>query len=65
MFGRALGAVRLGDAAAAQADIDKIAALREAHLKANQPYWAEQVEVQLPAVRAWSQRRGATTRHSS
>jgi hypothetical protein len=55
-FARALGAPRLGDAAAAQADIDKIAALREAHLKASQPYWAEQVEVQLLAARAWSQR---------
>jgi tetratricopeptide (TPR) repeat protein len=55
-FARALGYARLGDAAAAQADIDKIAALREAHLKANQPYWAEQVEVQLLAARAWAQR---------
>jgi tetratricopeptide (TPR) repeat protein len=55
-FARALGFARLGDTAAAQADIDKIAALREAHLKANQPYWAEQVEVQLLAARAWTAR---------
>jgi len=55
-FARALGASRLGEVAAAQADIDKIAALREAHLKANQPYWAEQVEVQLLAARAWTAR---------
>jgi tetratricopeptide (TPR) repeat protein len=52
-FARALGAARLGDAAAAQADMAKLGTLREAHAKANQPYWAEQVEVQLLAVRAW------------
>ena len=51
-FARALGAARLGDVAAAQADIARLGALREAHLKANQPYWAEQVEVQVLAARA-------------
>ena len=52
-FARALGAARLGDVAPAQADIARLGALRDAHAKANQPYWAEQVEVQLLAARAW------------
>ena len=54
-FARAMGAARLGDVVAAQADITKLGALREAHLKANQPYWAEQVEVQVLAARAWTE----------
>ncbi len=52
-FARALGAARSGDLAAAQADIAKLNELREGLLKANQGYWAEQVEVQILAARAW------------
>ena len=58
-FARAMGKARSGDAAGAQADIDKMMALREGLLKANQGYWAEQVEVQIIAARAWqAQARG-------
>jgi tetratricopeptide (TPR) repeat protein len=53
-FARALGAARGGDAAAAQADIEKLKALREGLLKANQAYWAEQVEVQVLGAQAWT-----------
>src|SRR5204862_15030 len=52
-FARAIGAARSGDAAAAQADIDKLKQLREGLLAGRQPYWAEQVEIQVLAATAW------------
>ena len=52
-FARAMGAARSGDAAAAQADIDKLKQLREGLLAASQPYWAEQVEIQVLGATAW------------
>ena len=52
-FARAIGAARSGDAAAAQADIEKLIGVREGLVKANQSYWAEQVEVQVLAAQAW------------
>ena len=55
-FARAMGAGRLGDAAAAQADIAKLKELRASLLKADQGYWAEQVEVQVLGAQAWATR---------
>ena len=52
-FARALGAARSGDFGAAQADIAKLKELREGLEKANQSYWAEQVEVQILGAQAW------------
>jgi len=52
-FARAMGAARSGDLTAAQADIDKLKQLREGLEKANQSYWAEQVEVQILGAQAW------------
>src|SRR5207237_836292 len=52
-FARAVGAARSGDPAAAQADIDKLKQLREGLLAASQPYWAEQVEIQVLGATAW------------
>ncbi len=52
-FARALGAARSDDLAAAQADIDRLKELRAALEKANQPYWAGQVETQVLAAQAW------------
>lgn len=52
-FARALGAARSGDVTAAQADIEKLNGVREGLLKANQSYWAEQVEVQILAAQGW------------
>jgi tetratricopeptide (TPR) repeat protein len=52
-FARAMGAARSGDAASAQADIEKLKQLREGLLKANQSYWAEQIEVQVLGAQAW------------
>ena len=53
-FARALGAARSGDLIVAQADIDKLKDLRAGLLKADQGYWAEQVEVQVLAAQAWT-----------
>ena len=53
-FARAMGAARSGDPAAAQADIEKLKQLREGLLKANQGYWAEQIEVQVLGAQAWT-----------
>ncbi len=52
-FARALGAAHSGDQAAAQADIDKLKEQRAALEKANQSYFAEQVEIQILAAQAW------------
>ena len=52
-FARAIGAARSGDPSAAQADIGKLNELRAGLLKANQGYWAEQVEVQVLGAKAW------------
>jgi len=52
-FARAMGAARSGDSVAAQADIEKLTALRETLEKSKQSYWAEQVEVQILGAKAW------------
>jgi tetratricopeptide (TPR) repeat protein len=52
-FARALGAARSGAAAAAQTDIDTLKDLRGQLEKANQGYWAGQVEIQVLAAQAW------------
>src|SRR5262249_40916120 len=48
-FARALGAARSGDVAAAQADVAKLIEIRAGLEKANQSYWAGQVEIQVLA----------------
>ena len=52
-FARAFGSARSGDLTAAQQGLDKLNDLRAALEKANQSYWAEQVEIQALAVSAW------------
>jgi tetratricopeptide (TPR) repeat protein len=52
-FARAMGAARSGDAAAAQADVDKLKELRGTLEKARQGYWAGQVEIQILGAQAW------------
>jgi len=52
-FARALGAARSGNPAAAAADIDKLAELREKLRAANDAYWTEQVDIQGQIARAW------------
>jgi hypothetical protein len=57
---QAMGAARSGDPAAAQADIEKLKALREGLLKVNQAYWAEQSR-----CRCWAPRRGPCWRRAT
>ena len=52
-FARAMGSARSGNFAAAQADIDKLKELRAGLERAEQSYWAEQVEVQILGALAW------------
>ena len=52
-FARAFGAVRAGHPASAAADIEKLAALRDALKTAKDDYWAEQVDISRQAAVAW------------
>src|SRR5258705_2721324 len=56
-FARALGAVRSGNTAAAQKDVDRIVGLRDelraANKTGNNEYWANEVEVMRLASVAW------------
>jgi tetratricopeptide (TPR) repeat protein len=52
-FARAIGSARSGDLAEAHQGVDKLKDLRATLEKANQSYWAEQVEVQILAASAW------------
>ena len=54
-FARAIGAARSGARAAAQADIDTLKDLRGQLEKANQGYWAGQVEIQVLGAQAWTE----------
>jgi tetratricopeptide (TPR) repeat protein len=53
-FARALGAARSGNPAAAQADIERITALRDDLKAKKNPYWANEVEVMRLASLAWT-----------
>ncbi len=53
-FARGLGAARLGQAAAAHESATALQQIRVRLLKANEDYWARQVEIQELAVRAWA-----------
>ena len=52
-FARALGAARSGNPKAAAADIDQLAALRDALKAMSDAYWAEQVDIQRQIAIAW------------
>jgi tetratricopeptide (TPR) repeat protein len=51
-FARALGAARIGDVAAAETAIGRLASLREAAAESS-TYWATQVDIQRTAASAW------------
>ena len=53
-FARGLGAARLGQAPAANESAAALQQIRERLSKANESYWARQVEIQEVAVRAWT-----------
>ena len=52
-YARAMGAARGGNQVAANADIEKLQELRSGLEKAKQPYWAEQIEIQILSAKAW------------
>jgi tetratricopeptide (TPR) repeat protein len=52
-FARAIGAARSGNPAAAKADIEKLAELREKLRAAKDAYWTGQVDIQWQIARAW------------
>jgi hypothetical protein len=53
-FARGLGAARLGHDAAANEAATALKRIQVRLLRANEPYWARQVEIQALAVAAWS-----------
>jgi hypothetical protein len=53
-FARGLGAARLGHHAAADEAATALRQIQERLSKANERYWAQQVEIQATAVSAWS-----------
>ena len=53
-FARGLGAARLGHAAAANEAARELKQIQQRLLKASEPYWARQVEIQQLAVLAWA-----------
>ena len=53
-FARGLGAARLGHTAAANEAATVLRQIQERLLRANERYWARQVEIQALAVAAWS-----------
>jgi hypothetical protein len=52
-YARALGAVHIGQLDMASAEIERLAALRDALRSAKQHYWAKQVELQRQTASAW------------
>jgi Tfp pilus assembly protein PilF len=52
-FARAYGAARSGQPAAAAADIEKLATLRDAMKAAKDDYWAEQIDISRQIAAAW------------
>lgn len=52
-FARALGAARLGDTAAANADIARLSELRDKLREAKDAYWSGQVDIQRQVASAW------------
>ena len=54
VFARALGAARSGNVAQAKAGIERLTALQTALVGAKQPFWADQVALQMEIVSAWT-----------
>ena len=52
-FGRALGAARSGDSAAAKKELAELTRLQQEIATTGDPYWAEQVGIQQAAATAW------------
>jgi tetratricopeptide (TPR) repeat protein len=53
VYARGLGAARIGDAAAARADLQRLEALKDAMIGAKIGYWPSQADFQIKALNAW------------
>lgn len=53
-FARSIGAARSGHPEGAAADIERLAAIRDALAKAGDAYWSGQVEIQRKSAEAWA-----------
>jgi len=60
-YTHSLGAARTGNVAAAEKDVERLAALRDALTQAKNTYWADQVEVQRRAAAAFVARAQGNT----
>jgi hypothetical protein len=52
-FGRALGAARSADLDGARRNVEELVRLRTKLVAAQDPYWTEQLDIQIEAARAW------------
>jgi len=52
-FARAVGAARSGSPAAAAPDVRRLAELRNALARSDEPYWSAQVDIQRQAAEGW------------
>jgi hypothetical protein len=52
-FARALGGAHLGQLALARESVDSLAAIARRLVASNEPYWAEQVQIQRLGAQAW------------
>ena len=55
-YARGIGAGRMGKADAAKVEIDRLTCLRAAMIAQKKDYWAEQVDIQMSAISAWTAR---------
>jgi hypothetical protein len=53
VFARGLGAARIGDAAAARKDVERLQTLKDAMTAAKVGYWPGQADFQIKTVNAW------------
>ena len=53
VYARGLGAARIGDVAAARADLQRLEALKDAMIAAKIGYWPSQSDFQIKALNAW------------
>lgn len=53
LYGRALGAARAGNVAAARDGVSKLLVVQTKVVAAKDPYWPTQIDIQMRAVNAW------------
>jgi hypothetical protein len=63
-FGRAIGAARSRQATRGREDLAQIARLRQELVAADEPYWADQVDIQALAAEAWIALAEGNTSHA-